>query len=254
MIPLVNSGEIDIGICNTLELYEAFHGAGTFDKRPNPKLRSLAAIFPIRMGLFVRNDSPIKSIQDLKGKTISYGYSSQEIIKLIVDAMLATAGLAVDDLKPVLVPNLVRGVDEFVAGRVEVSTFAIGAAKITEADAAVGGLRYLPLDTSPQAVAAIQRVFRTAYLDKVDPAPNLAGVREPIMTLHFDYTIFANADVAPEKIKSVIRIIADNKDLLGQSQPLFKQLKPERMYNNIDVPYHDGAVAYYREQGIKETQ
>ena len=34
MIPLVNSGEIDLGFCNTLELYDAFHGVGTFDKRP----------------------------------------------------------------------------------------------------------------------------------------------------------------------------------------------------------------------------
>src|SRR5438067_5358114 len=58
MIPLVNSGEIDIGFCNTLELYDAFHGVGTFDKRPNPKLRTLAVIFPIKVGLFVRNDSP----------------------------------------------------------------------------------------------------------------------------------------------------------------------------------------------------
>ncbi len=254
MIALVNSGEIDIGICNTLELYEAFRGTGTFDQRPNPKLRSLAAIFPIRMGLFVRDDSPIKSIQDLKGKTVSYGYSSQEIIKLTVDAMLATAGLTIDDLKPVLVPNLVRGVDEFIAGRVEVSVFAIGAAKVAEADADVGGLRYLPLDTSPQAVAAMRKIFRTAYMDKVEPAPNLAGIREPTTTMHFDYVIFGNADVAPEKIKSIVRIVAENQDLLGQGQPLFKLLKPERMYNNIDVPYHDGAVAYYREQGIKQTQ
>ena len=34
MIPLVNSGEIDIGFANTLELWDAFHGKGTFDKRP----------------------------------------------------------------------------------------------------------------------------------------------------------------------------------------------------------------------------
>jgi TRAP transporter TAXI family solute receptor len=254
MIPLVNSGEIDIGFANTLELYEAFHGTGTFDKRPNPKLRTLAVIFPIKVGLFVRNDSPIKSVKDLKGKTVSYGYTSQEIIKLTVDAMLATAGLTVDDLKPVLVPNLVRGVDEFISGRVDVSTFAIGSAKVAEADAAVGGLRYLPLDTSPQAVAAMQKIFRTAYMDKIDPAPNLPGIREPIMTMHYDYTIFGNADVPPEKIKSIVRIIAENKDSLGQSQPLFKQLKPEQMYNNIDVPYHDGAVTYYREKGITEKK
>jgi TRAP-type uncharacterized transport system substrate-binding protein len=27
-----------------------------------------------------------------------------------------------------------------------------------------------------------------------------------------------------------------------------------RMYNDIDVPYHDGAKTYYGEKGIKETK
>ncbi|MCZ7660604.1 MAG: TAXI family TRAP transporter solute-binding subunit [Xanthobacteraceae bacterium] len=254
MIPLVNSGEIDIGFCNTLELYDAFHGTGTFDKRPNPKLRTLAVIFPIKVGLFVRNDSPIKSVKDLKGKKVAYGFTSQEVIRLTVDAMLATAGLGVNDVQPVMVPNLVRGVDELIAGRVDVTTFAIGSAKVAEADASVGGIRFLTLDTTPEAVAGLQKHFRTAYMDKVQPAPNFAGVREPITTMHYDYTIFAGADVPAERIKTITGLIAENKDLLGQSQPLFRQMKPERLFTKVDVPYHDGAVAYFREKGIKEAR
>jgi len=254
MIPLVNSGEIDIGFCNTLELYESFHGVGTFDKRPNPRLRALAVIFPIKVGLFVRNDSPIRSIKDMKGRTIAYGFTSQEIIKFTVDAMLATEGLTINDLRPVLVPNLVRGVDDFMAGRVEIATFAIGSAKVAEADASVGGLRYVPLSDSPEAVAAVRKVFRTAYLDKVEPAPNRPGVREPLLTMHYDYTIFANADVPAERIKTVTRLIAESKDALAQGQPLFREMSVERLFSDIGVPFHDGAVAYYREKGIKEAR
>ena len=79
MIPLIDSGEIDIGFANTLELWDAFHGKGTFDKRPNPNLRTLAVIFPIKVGLFVRADSPIKSIERPRRDGRShYGYTSQE--------------------------------------------------------------------------------------------------------------------------------------------------------------------------------
>lgn len=251
MIPLVNSGEIDIGFCNTLELYDAFHGVGTFDKRPNPKLRTVAVIFPIKVGLFVRNDSPIKSIKDMKGKTISYGYASQEIIRVTVDAMLATEGLTINDLKPVMVPNLIRGVDEFISGRVEISTFGMGSAKVSEADASVG-LRYIPISNSPQAVAALQKVFRTGYIEKVEPAPNLPGVREPLYTMFYDYTVFANADVPADRIKTVTRLIVENKDALAQSVALFRTMDPQRLFTRIDVPFHDGAAAYYREKNIKE--
>lgn len=254
MIPLVDSGEIDVGFANTLELWDAFHGKGTFDKRPNPNLRTLAVIFPIKVGLFVRADSAIKSIKDMKGKTVSYGYTSQEIIKLTVDAMLATEGLTAADLKTVMVPNLGRGVDELMAGRADITTFAIGSAKVSEADASVGGIRFIPLPNTPQALEAMQKVFRTAYLAKVEPAPNLPGVKEPMYLMGYDYTVFANKDVKPERAKMITRLIAENKDALAQGQPLFKQMETERLFSQIDVPFHDGAVAYFREKGIKEVK
>ena len=40
---------------------------------------------------------------DLKGKAIAYGYTTQEIIKTVVDGLLANAGLTAADVKPVLV-------------------------------------------------------------------------------------------------------------------------------------------------------
>ncbi len=254
MIPLVNTGEVDIGFANTLELYDAFHGVGTFDKRPNPELRTLGVIFPIRVGLFVRADSPIKSIKDLKGKTVAYGFTSQEIIKKTVDAMLATAGLTVDDMKTVMVPNLIRGVDELIAGRVDVTTFALGQAKVAEADAAVGGIRFLPLDEGPTQLAALRKEFPTAYLAKANPAPNIAGVKEPITVMFYDYTIFASRKMPADRVQAVLKTIAENKDALGQGHPLFRAMQRERLYNNIKVPYHDGAIAYFKEAGIAETQ
>jgi TRAP transporter TAXI family solute receptor len=254
MVPLVNSGEIDMGFANTLELYDAFHGVGTFDKRPNPKLRTVAVIFPIKVGLFVRADSPIRSVKDMKGKSVAYGFTSQEVIKKTVDAMLATGGLSIADLRPVLVPNLVRGVDDFISGRVDITTFALGSAKVAEADAAVGGIRFIPMEDSPAALAALQKEFPTAYLDKVAPAPNLTGVKEPIVTMFYDYTAFASADMPAERVKTVTRIIAENKEKLAQGQPLFRELQTERLYSSIDVPYHEGAIAYFREKGIAEKK
>ena len=31
-------------------------------------------------------------------------------------------------------------------------------------------------------------------------------------------------------------------------------MKTERMFNQIDVPYHEGAIAYFKEKGIQETK
>ena len=256
MVPLVNSGEIDIGFCNAREFYDSFHGVGSSDKRPNPNLRTIAVLFPLTVGLLVRNDSPIKSVKDLKGRSVSYGYSSQEVIKILLDGLLANAGLTVADMKPVMVPNLVRGIDELMSGRVEVSFFALGQAKVSEADASIsGGVRFLPVDTSPAAVEAMLKVVKVGYVDTVKPAPHLPGVREPLPVAHYDYVAFANKDVPVERVKTITRIILEQRDSMAATLPLFRQLKPERMWSKkLDVPYHEGAIAYYREKGITEQQ
>jgi TRAP transporter TAXI family solute receptor len=254
MIPLVNDGEIDIGFANTLELYDAYHGVGTFNGRKNPNLRTIAVIFPIKVGLFVRADSPIKSIKDMKGHTVAYGFTSQEIIKKTVDAMLATEGLSIKDLKPVMVPNLVRGVEAFENGRADITTFALGSAKVSEADAAVHGIRYISLPNTPAALKGLKSQFRTAYIAEAKPSPRYAGVKEPINIMQYDYTVFASTKVPAARIKEITDIIATHKKELGESHPLFKSLDPARMYTDIEVPYHDGAKAYYKEKGIKEAK
>lgn len=252
-MPLVDNGEIDLGLANTLELYDAYNGVGTFDGRPNKNLRAIAVIFPIKVGLFVRNDSPIKTVKDMKGHSVAYGFTSQEIIKKTVDAMLASDGLSIKDLKPVMVPNLVRGVDELVGGRADVTTFALGSGKVSEADAAVG-IRFVSIPNSPEALKGLKSEFRTAYIAEAKPSPRYAGVKEPINVMQYDYTIFANAKVNPETIKKITDILATHKDALGTAHPLFKEMDVSRMYNDIEVPYADGAKAYYAEKGIKETK
>ena len=253
LIPLVNSGELDVAFANTAEVYDAFHGVGTFDKQPNPKLRMMAVIFPIKAGLFVRANSDIKSIKDMKGKRITYGLTSQEIVRKAVDAMLATGGLTIKDLTPVLVPNVVSGADNLGAGRVDISVFAIGGPKVAEVDAAVG-VRFIPLDNSPAAQAALKKEFPTGYISLMQPAPNLAGVKEPMYTMFYDYAAFAGADVPADLVKRITAVIAENRDALAQGQPLFKDMTTERLFNNFNVPFHPGAIAYFNEKGIKETK
>jgi hypothetical protein len=253
-IPLVNNGEIDLGLANTLELYEAFHGSGQFDKHPNKNLRTIAVIFPIKVGLFVRDDSPIKTITDMKGHSVAYGFTSQEIIKKTVDAMLATEGLSIKDLKPVMVPNLVRGVDELVGGRANITTFALGAGKVSEADAAVKGIRFISLQDTPQALAALKKEFRTAYIAKAMPSPRYAGVKTPINIMQYNYTMFASSKMSADRVKKITEILVNNKEALGKSHPLFRSMEVKEVFTNIDVPFHDGAVSYFRDKGIKETK
>lgn len=254
MVPLVNSGELDVGNVNTLELTDAYEGVGTFDKMPQKNLRAVAVLFPLKSGFFVRKDSPIKSLKDIKGKSIAYGYTSQGIIKTIADGVLANAGLTAADMKTVLVPNIVRGVDEFVSGKVDLGYFAIGTGKVAEADASVGGIRFLPMNDDPASIAAMKKIVPTAYLKVVDPAPNLPGIVGPTKLMYYDYVMFANASVPKERVYQIVKVLAEQHAALVAGQPQFKDMDVARMYRKLPVPYHEGALQYFQEHGIKETE
>jgi hypothetical protein len=250
LIPLVDRGELDMGFANTLEVAEAYAGTGSFKDRPQKNLRVAGLLMAIKVGLFVRKDSPIRTLADLKGRSIAYGYVSQEILRTVLDGMLANAGLAIGDLKPVLVPNLIRGVDEFITGKIDVGFFALGQAKVTEADSAVGGIRFLPMNEEPRRVEAMTKLVPSSYLARVEPAPGLAGVAAPLVTMHYDYVMFVNAKLPPERVQQMTRALALGRDELAASARAFAEMEPRRLWRRYTVPYHDGALAYFKDAGI----
>lgn len=250
ILPLVNSGELDLSVCNVLEAQEAAAGEGPYNGRRQANLRVLAVIFPIHVGLFVRKDSPIKSLADLKGKRIPYGYSAQLTLNRVNNAVLATAGLTEKDIVPVLVPNVTRGADDFAEGKVDAGFFAIGAAKVTEVDKTTGGIRFLPVPDDANAVAAMKAIVEYAYVNEVKPSPAFAGIAEPTKLMAYDYLVVAGAHVKDEVVHKIARAMHSHKPKLVESLRAFGGFNPKGMYKEMPAPFHPGAVKYYKEAGL----
>jgi TRAP transporter TAXI family solute receptor len=247
-VPLIDSGELDFGVVNIIEAKEALTGTGAFEGKKQVNIRMAAVLYPFRNGMFVRNDSPIKTTADLKGARVSYGYTAQLTLKAITDAYLANGGLAIGDVKPVLVPNVLRGADEVVAGRADATIFALGAGKVTEVNATVG-IRFLQLDDSPEAVARMQKVLPEAYIITVNPSPALAGIVGPTKTMAYDYVFLAGKHVKDETVAQVVETLAANKAALVESFGAFQGFDPAKMAKKLPVDYHPGAVAAYTKRG-----
>jgi TRAP transporter TAXI family solute receptor len=250
ILPLVNTGELDLTVCNVLEAQEAANGEGPYDGRKQPNVRVLAVIFPIYSSFFVRKDSPIQSVAQLKGKRISYGYTAQLTLNRVVDGILATGGLTGKDIVPVLVPNVIRGADDFAEGKVDAGYFALGAAKVSEVDKSVGGIRYLPVSDDPAAVAAMRKIFPYAYLTLVNPSPAFAGLAGPTKLMAYDYLVLAGAHVKDDVAYRVAKALYENKPKLVESLRAFNGFDPNNMNKAMPAPFHPGAVRFYQEKGI----
>jgi len=253
---VVDSGLAVFSLASAGDLVLATLGAEEYEELgPKPHLRVVATLMPLRTALHVRKDSDIKTIPDLKGKRVGYGFKSQKAVGRSVTAMLANGGLTYDDVKKVPAPNIISQAQDFSAGKSDVLFFALGSAKVMEVAAKVGGLRVLPLDDSPEAIARLQEINPTAYIDVVQPAPGLEGVFEPTKTTHMDLIFYTHDRVSDDIIYKVVKAIYENKEDLVASFAAFKPFRPERIATPLkNIDYHPGAIKFYKEVGLWQAQ
>lgn len=250
VLPLVNSGELDLAVCNVLEIGEATKGEGPYNGRKQANLRVLGVIFPLYSSIFVRKDSPIKSLAELRSKRLPYGYSAQVTLERIVDAIIATGGLARKDIVPVLVPNVVRGADDFIEGKTDGGFFALGAAKVAEVDKSVGGIRYLPLPDDPKSVAAMKKIMPYAYIKLVNPSPAFVGLDGPTKLMAYDYLVAVGAHVKDDTVYKIAKAMYENKAKLAESLKAFNGWDPQSISKDMPAPFHPGSEKFFKEKGI----
>src|SRR3989442_1941782 len=135
MLPLLNTGEVDFGLVNAVDMGLSYRGpnykVGGRNPFPHaPNLRLVMRGSPLVVGLLVRKDSPIKTIQDIKGKRVTGEYPAHLAVWYSTFGRLANAGLTWNDVKVVPVPAVNDGVDALVQGRTDVTTHALNSAKV----------------------------------------------------------------------------------------------------------------------------
>jgi hypothetical protein len=248
-IPLLNRGEVDFGLTNVDDSVKAYKGAGHF-KRANPNMRLMVALFPLTLGIIVPADSPIQKVADLKGKRMPSGYRSQVTGVVLQNAVLWNGGLTMKDIRPVPAPSLFAGVDLLAEGKVDAATISIGTAQGQRAHAELssrGGIRFLNLDGSPNGVAAIRK-YLPARSATVQPAKNRIGIVGP--TTIMTYTIFLTTnDKMPEDVVyNLVRTLSVSKAEMVKGTPALAGFDPSRMAEEIGVPWHPGAIRFYKEK------
>jgi TRAP transporter TAXI family solute receptor len=251
LIPMVARGEIDLGVANLAEGQAQVEVSG-----PNRQadLRLIGVIHPLWASFFVRKDTTMKTNADMKGKRVALGYSAMRTVDMLVQAQLALGGLTAKDVTPVLVPNVMRGADDFIAGAVDALYFAFGAPKVREADASVGGIRALDASASPERLAESRKLFPYGYLTPTGPAPIFVGVTEPINVYTIDYMLFTNAKVKDDVVYKIIDTLAQNKPDLVAMAPHLGAFNPGLLYKKFDMAYHPGALKYFADHKMQPVE
>jgi len=250
-VPLFDSGELDLGVVNAVDMGMVYQGQKlkVGGRNPYPHVASARLLMrgsPLRSSLIVRKDSPIKTIADVKGKRVTGEYPAQLAVWYNVFGALSNGGLTWNDVKVVPVPAVNEGVDALIQGRADVTTHAIGSAKVKEADASIG-IRYITLDCSKQGEARIKKAVPGYYLSIVK-AGSSTGIVENTCTYTYDIYLVGHKALPDPVVRNVLQALWVNVEKLPQFHPGFAEWTRARAVDDeVTIPYHPAAIRFYKE-------
>ncbi|MDE0717171.1 MAG: TAXI family TRAP transporter solute-binding subunit, partial [Rhodospirillaceae bacterium] len=211
-LPLVDKGRLNFSIAVSVVAAFANQGKAMFKGKPQPNVRVVAVLRTLRLGIFAPKDSKINSVADLKGVRLSSGFAKQKIQGLFWRALLNMADLTFKDVKGVPAPNGVRGVDDYMGGKVDAAMFSITSGKMRQAYAS-RGFKYVSLPDDPASVKKMQAIAPGSVVEKIGPSPAYAGVTGPTNIMAAPFIVTANAKVSDDIVYKLVKAMAANKKM-----------------------------------------
>jgi len=244
-MPLLEEGEIEFGIINILDSNMAATGTGNY-KKAYPTIRIVSGgVFPFTGSIMVRDKSEIKTGADLKGKRMAWDFGGHAITQTWQNAAMEVLGVKPSDVTQVRFSNLndaIRGVPE---GKVDATFAAIGIGINEEANA-MEPIRFLALPNT----AASNKILGK-YGGSIAKQEPTAGIRAETTVIGYPLHLASSTKVSDKTVSTLLKAWWDNLGELQTIHPQFKKwTKDVQAITNFTVPYHTGAVKFYKEVGV----
>lgn len=244
-IPLLEAGQLDLGLVQGEALYEVLAGIG----RAPARVSVVAAMYSTAGMFVVRDDSPYKSITDLKGQRVALGAKGSGLVIL---ARYVLDGLGLDaerDFQAVYLDRAGDGPPLLREGRI--AALWGGGSRwpgFTAAMSAPGGGRFIvPNDEEIARILA-----RHAFLKRQTLAANsYPGQPQALDSVGSWSFILARPSLEEETVYRFTRALHRGEEALGRALP---QAAETRALNTAThVPrlelLHPGTRRYLREIG-----
>ena len=252
-LPSMDKGDTDMGVMTSADAVTSYKGIIHY-KRPLKNTRILLVGGAIQLAFYVRKDSPIQTTADLKGKRIPTDFPGIPIVALSGIAGLASAGLTYKDIVKVPVSDLQAEHQAFMEGRTDAGWHALRSPSIEEANARVGGVRWIPVNDTPEGAEKMAAVYPGSYPATVK-AGTATGLLKDTAMLTNDIYLVASKDLSEDGAYTVVKALWDNTKELSAAYSALSSWRQDRMVRkNAFIPYHPGAIKFYKEKGVWDKQ
>ncbi|HWP50154.1 MAG TPA: TAXI family TRAP transporter solute-binding subunit, partial [Clostridia bacterium] len=246
---LLASGDLQIG--HTTQMYDAYVGQGPFkDDGPNKKILSLMDIYNVESVAIVQAKSDIKSLEDLKGKTVVLGPTGSGIASMATAVMTAYGY----DSTNCTMLNLAndQAVDALKDGTVDmIWGFCSAKNPASYLESLYSTVECRALAQDPEKIALACTNSKDFFLSSI-AAGTLPFLTEDYSNLAAPAEQFASADLSEEAAYLFVKTICENVNSLISYYAPAACIDPYIALHGMptEVPVHPGAARYYKEAGV----
>ncbi|MDX0451970.1 TAXI family TRAP transporter solute-binding subunit [Sinorhizobium medicae] len=236
-------GEIAFSLGDSVKLaWEGNTDAGF--KAPLDKLRGIAAIYPNYIQIMASKESGIKTVADLKGKSLSVG-APKSGTELNARAILNAAGMSYDDL----------GKTEYLpfAESVELMKNRQLDATLQSAGLGVSSFKDLATSLEVQMVAVPEEIatkLGAPYIAATIPAGTYQGQDKDVQTVAVINFLVTHSEVSDETAYQMTKQLFENIPALTAAHKAAESIRLEDAMKGMPIPLHPGAERYYKEKGL----
>ncbi len=247
-MPLLHRGEVTLGLNTNIDSYLAYSGLEPYSA-PLSNVRLLARAFPLYMMYMVRGDSDLHSIEDLRGQRVVVRIRANAALEFLFRAILATGGLGGNDIDEITVGGLADGARLLTEGRVDAVSIGVDTAMTLQAHATIdGGIRYV---TMGQDESKLSELMPGSKVSLAPQGPITEGLDDVPRVSEISHYINTGAHLAEEDAYLLAKTIHENWQMLREAYAVLSDVPPEGMAPvDSPIPYHEGAVRYYKEAGL----
>lgn len=240
----IEETKAEVGFGNTITTADAILGKPPFGK-PHAKLCNVASLYPQYFQAIVLADSGINSVKDLKGKTITTQQRGNTG-ELITQHYLKAFGLSYTDVK-VNFSSYTESVEQMKDKQAHLFTLGAGIPLGAVMDLASG--RDIKLLDQSDAHAEMKKM-NGGYVLLPVPKGTYPKQDKDVNVIAYATHVVASCALPADTVYKMTKAIAENTALLGNLNKAMGSLTPKDMAASVGVPFHPGAVQFYKEKGI----
>jgi len=246
-VRLVNKKEVELALVQSDTLDFAYNAKEAF-KEPIKSMSTIAVLYPEIIQVVVGAGSPFKSIADLKGKKVGVGApgsGTEANFRQLMDVY----GLKKEDVNSQYL-SFAECADQFKDKHIDAFIVTAGIPNAAIMDIATQHeIRIIDIPANTAAKLTKKYPFLAAV--KV-PAGTYKSQTKDVATVAVNAVLIAGNQLSADVVYSLTKALFDNQAELASAHAKGKELNLKYAVKGVSIPFHPGALKYYKEKGLKK--